>query len=69
MFDLKEDIPNESILSVSSRILLINLEFGKLDRIKLKLDIIVILRNGELFHFGNLCIHVDLEVGTNSSQN
>ncbi len=59
MLKLKEDIPNESILSISHWILLINLKYGKLDCIEVKLNIIVMLGNGKLQYYGDLQIHVN----------
>ena len=67
MFDLKEDIPNESILSVSSRILLVDLKFQKRNGVKVKLNIVVVLRDEKLLGFGDLRKHINFEVWTNPS--
>jgi hypothetical protein len=67
ILELKEKVSNECILGVSSRVLLIDLKFQKLDGIKVKLNIVVILRDGKLLGLGNLCEHINFEVWANPS--
>ena len=54
------------LLTVCSRILLIDMKLEKLDCIEEQLDIIVVLRNSELLHLGDLGIHIDFEIGSNA---
>ena len=68
MLELEEEITNERILGVSSQVLLINLKFQKLDSIKVKLNIVVVLRDGMFLCLGNLREHINFEVWANPSQ-
>jgi hypothetical protein len=65
MLEMKEDIPNECIFSVCSRVILINLKFHVFGCIKQPINVIVMLCNGEFFHISNLHVHVNLEIGAN----
>jgi hypothetical protein len=57
---------DECILSVCSRILLMDMKLEKLNCVEEQLNIIVVLRNSELLHLGDLGIHIDFEIGSNA---
>ena len=68
MLELKEEIPNERILGVSSRVFLINLMFQKLDSVEVQLNIIVMLGDGKLLCLGYLREHINFKVWANPSK-